>query len=54
METTKTETELTFEKSAEALWEEFEQTGSVKTYLLFLEKDKTSKEKKSSYLPSLS
>lgn len=54
METPKTEFELTVEQSAEALWEDFEKTGSVTTYLLFLQKDKNSKEIKPSHLPSLS
>jgi hypothetical protein len=54
METPKTEFELTVDKSAEALWEDFERTGSVKTYLLFLQKDKDNQEIKPPHLPSLS
>jgi hypothetical protein len=30
--------ELTFEKNTEALWEDFEKTGSVETYLQFIQK----------------
>ncbi len=39
MDTDKTEYELTVGQSAEALWKEFERTGSVDTYLLFARKN---------------
>ncbi len=44
MNTNKTEFEVTVEKSVETLWEDFEKTGSVKTYLLFLQKAQNQEE----------
>ena len=39
MDTDKTEFEIMVDQSAEALWSEFERTGSVNTYLLFVRKN---------------
>ncbi len=44
MKINETEFELTVEKSVETLWEDFEKTGSVRTYLLFLQKAKNQEE----------
>lgn len=53
METIKTEFDLTVEQSAESLWEEFERTGSVKTYLLYVQKAKSNEELETAGLSSL-
>lgn len=49
-----TEFELTVDKSAETLWEDFERTGSVKAYLRYLQKVQKSEELEPSGLPFLS
>jgi hypothetical protein len=54
MNINETEFELKVEPSAEALWEEFERTGSVKTYLRFAEKSQGREEKSTFHLPVLS
>jgi len=54
MDTDKTEFEMTVDQSAEALWEEFERTGSVKAYLRFAQKIPTRLEFETADLPVLS
>lgn len=44
MEIKEPELKFTVEKSADALWEDFERTGSVQTYLQFLQKAKIQNE----------
>jgi|GEM_PF-6360733 len=53
MDTDKTEFELMVEQSAEALWEEFERTGSVKAYLLYSRKIQNQESFELSPVPSL-
>lgn len=43
--------ELTVEKNAETLWEDFEKTGSVETYLKYLQKAHKNEEPEPANLP---